>query len=805
MLKNYLLTTLRNITRRKGFSVLNVLGLSIGLAASLLILQYVKDEFSYDDFHDHAGNIYRLQYDYYREKELIFKSATSFPKIAPALKADYPEIENVCRLYLRYGGGVIRYNDIAIKEDNLFLADQSFLEMFSFPLVAGDRNTALKEPNTAVVEEKTARKYFGDDDPIGKRIRLGSNEEYEIRGVIQSPEASHLKFSFLFSYKTYPGVSATATSNQWEDAWGWYDFYNYIQLKPGADPKALEAKLPAFVKKYGHEGDAERMIFTLQPLTDIHLYSDLIQEARVNGNGNSVYFLMIIAFFILVIAWVNYVNLATARAIERAREVGVRKSIGAARTQLMGQFIAEAFVVNFIAVVVALALMNIAIPTFNALSGKELTTSILADPSFWYAVVGLFIVGSVFSGFYPALILSGYQPARVLKGSMKGTREGIILRKGLVIIQFVASVALIACTLIVYNQLRFMQDRDLGIDIEQMVVLHAPGVVANDSIYPSLYNSFKNEMSKHPTVKKIAGSTEIPGNLIYWTNSTKRIGLDQEQASMQMYRMGVDYDFFNTYGNALIAGRQFAPEFTADSSSVVVNRKAVDDYGFASPEDAVGSFVDIGGDTLRIVGVVENYHQEGLKVDFRPTAFSLFSSPRSYFTIKVDSKDLGQTLAYAKEKYAMLFPENPFDYFFLDSFFNRQYRNERQFGQVFGLFSLLAIFVASLGLFGLASFTAAQRTKEIGIRKVLGSSVPAIFFLLSRDFLKLVLIANVIAIPLVWLLMDQWLSTFAFRINIAAWMFLVAAAVTILIALVTVSYQSIAAAVANPVKSLRYE
>jgi putative ABC transport system permease protein len=315
MLRNYLLTALRNITRRKGFSILNVLGLSIGLAASLLILQYVKDELSYDDFHAHGNRIYRVEYDFYRDKELVFKCATAFPRVAPMLKADYPEVENACRLYLRYGGGVIRYNDVAMKEDNVFTVDQSFFDMFSYPLIEGDRKTALKEPNTAVIEEETARKYFGTENPIGKRFKFGNNEEYEITGIIRSPENSHLKFTFLLSYPTMVAI----VGRNFEEAWGWYDFYNYVQLKPGADPKDLEAKFPAFVKKYGREGEEERTKFSLQPLQDIHLYSDLIQEARVNGNGRSVYFLMIIALFILVIAWVNYVNLATARAVERGK------------------------------------------------------------------------------------------------------------------------------------------------------------------------------------------------------------------------------------------------------------------------------------------------------------------------------------------------------------------------------------------------------------------------------------------------------------------------------------------------------
>ena len=396
MLRNYVLTTLRNISRRKGFSLLNVLGLAIGLAASLLILQYVKDELGYDDFHAHAKNIYRVQYDCYRDGEQMFQCASAFNNVGTNMIKEYPEIENVCRLYLRYGGGVIRYNEVSIKEDNLFNADQSFFEVFSYPLLAGDRSTALKEPNTAVVEEQTARKFFGDEDPIGKRIRFRTDEEYEITGVIRSPENSHLKFTFLFSYTTYPKFWPEMTAENWENSWGWYDFYNYIQLKPGTDPASLQAKFPAFVKKYGHEGDTARIRFSLQRLPDIHLKSNLIQEAPVNGNSDSVYFLMVIALFILVIAWVNYVNLATARAIERAKEVGVRKAIGARRGQLIWQFIGEAFMINLFAVLLALALLNVSIPLFNTMSGKSLTSSILYDPNLWLALGGLFVFVTIF-------------------------------------------------------------------------------------------------------------------------------------------------------------------------------------------------------------------------------------------------------------------------------------------------------------------------------------------------------------------------------------------------------------------------
>ncbi len=803
MLPNYLLTTLRSVTTRKGFSLLNIVGLAIGLSASLLILQYVKDELSYDDFHAHRDRIYRVRFDAYRNGQKIFECATAFPRVAPMLKAEFPEVEDATRLYLRYGGGVVRHEDVSIKETNLFQAEKNFFTIFSYPLVAGENKLDL--PNTAIVEEEVARKYFGNESPIGKRIRYENNEEYEITGVMRSPENSHLKFSFLFSYPTL----ITLWGEDFNNAWGWYDFYNYVLLKPGSDYQALEAKLPAFVDKYGSNANSntkasEGTRFVLQPLEDIHLYSDLIQEARVNGNGRSVYFLMIIAFFILVIAWVNYVNLATARAVERAKEVGVRKSVGAHKMQLIYQFISEACLVNLCAALLGIILVDAAIPAFNLMADKHLTHTIFLDSNLWISLFILFVAGSLMSGLYPAFILSGYQPATVLKGTMKSSREGMLLRKGLVVTQFVASVALIAGTLIVYNQLKFMENRELGIDIDQTLVINAPGVVDFDSLYGNYLEVYRNAVAAHPDVSAFTASSEVPGNLIYWATSAQRLGDDGSQSN-QMYIMGIDHHFFNTFGNKLLAGRGYSNEFTGDSSSVVLNKKAVDIFNLGNPDNAIGQQIRIGGDTLRIVGVVDNYHQEGLKQDFRPTAFILQQNSRSYFSVKMNTQRLDQTMAFLKEEYQRIFPNNPFDYFFLDTFFNRQYKNDRQFGSVFAFFALLAIFVASLGLFGLASFTAAQRTKEIGIRKVLGSSVPHIFLLLSRDFLKLVLLANVIAVPVVWFIMQKWLDTFAFRIDIDVWVFVVAAAITVFIAFATVSYQSAKAAFTNPVTSLRYE
>lgn len=801
MVKNYLLIALRNLRKRKGYAFINIFGLAVGIAASLLILQYVTHELSYDTFHEDADQIYRVRYDFFRGGERVFKSATAFPKVGPAMKADFPEVEEYARLYLRYGGAVIRHEDLSFKEDNLFQADPTFLTMFDYPLVQGDRTTALLEPNTAVVEVETARKYFGDDDPMGKRIRLGNNEEYTITGIIESPENSHLKFTFLMSYSTL----VQQWGDGFETAWGWYDFYTYLRLAPGTDIEAFEAKFPDFVVRHsGNEESRERTIFELQALTDIHLYSDLIQEARVNGDGNAVYFLLIIAFFILLIAWVNYVNLSTARAVERAQEIGVRKVMGAEKGQLIRQFILESAWLNVIAAGMAIGLLYLSMPLFNQLSGEALTLDLLSDVRFWLALIGLFCVGAFLSGLYPAFVLSAYQPVVVLKGKFAQAKQGLVLRKALVIGQFVASVGLIAGTIIVYQQLSFMRGQDLGIDIEQTVVVEGPGVIASDSLYSNQFGSFKQEVLQHASVHNVAASTEIPGNLIYWTRSANKIGADRE-SRITMYQVGIDYDFLDGFGHEMLAGRGYAREFSADNGSVVLNERALEVLDLGDPNDALGERIRIGGDTLAVIGVVENFHQEGLQKAYDQIAFVLRPNARSYYSIKVNTENVSEALAHINEQYAVFFPENPFNFYFMDAFFDRQYRNEQQFGQVFGFFAILAILVACLGLFGLSSFTAAQRTKEIGIRKVLGSTVPNILLLLSRDYLKLVVIASAIAIPIVWWLIEQWLAGFAFRIGITPLPFLIAAVLTLLIALVTVSYQTIKAALANPVDALRYE
>ena len=801
MLRNYIKIALRNLQKHKGYAFINIFGLAIGITASLVILQYVKYELSYDGFHENAEDIYRVQFNSYSQGTLEFESATAFPRVGPAMKDEFPEVEEYARLFLRYGGGIVRYEEVSNKEDNVFQADQSFLTMFSYPMLRGDRNTALSAPNTAVISEETAFKYFGHEDPIGKRFRFGSQEEYEITGVIASPERSHLKFTFLLSYQTL----VREWGENFDNAWGWYDFYTYLKLNSAADPDKLEASLPDFIdRQTGNENAHEETEFILQPMLDIHLHSDLIQEARINGDGGATYFLLIIALFILIIAWVNYINLSTARAIERAREIGVRKAVGAQKQQLVRQFILESFLVNLIAAMFAIGLYVVSMIFFNQLIGKSLPFAPAGGMAFWIGLSLAFVIGAVLSGLYPAFVLSSYRPTAVLKGKFASQRQGINLRKGLVIMQFVASVGLIAGTMIVADQLDFMRNQELGIEIEQTLVVNGPGVIENDSLYSEQFSSFKEQVLQNSSIRSVASSTEIPGNLIYWTNGARQIGAPSE-TSVIMYKVGIDYDYLDGYNHELLAGRGYSPSFTADEGSVILNETATKVLFFDSPEAAIGQRILSGGDTLQVVGVVADYHQEGLEKAFNQIAFLLRPNANSYYSMKVNTANLGASIEHVRAAYTTFFPENPYNYFFLDDFFDRQYVTHDRFGDVFNLFAMLAIFVAILGLFGLSSFNVTQRTKEIGIRKVLGSNLSGILFLLIKDFLKLVLIAGLIATPIVWLLMNRWLSEFAFRVDLSLTTFILAIFLTLIIAVLTVSYQSLAAALANPIKSLRYE
>lgn len=798
MIKNYLKIAFRNILKNKLFSVLNVLGLAIGIAASLLIILYARFELSYDDFHKDADQIYRIRYDFKRDGELVFKCASTFPAVGPTLKEEYQQVEEQTRLY-KYFLSTIEKDGELFDVEYIFFAEQAFIDMFSYPWFKGNKQQALVNTQTAVISPTIAEKYFGKEDPVGKRIKIGNTVDYEITGVMGSPENSHVKFDILLSYPT----GRTVFSEGFETSWGWYDFYTYVKLKEGVDYKAFEKNFPDFIAKHTGEENRDRYLKSLQPVQDIHLYSNLLQEARVNGDGQTVNILIFIAIAILVIAWINYINLATAKALQRAKEVGIRKVVGAQRRQLITQFLFESWTLNIIAALFALLAIDLVLPAFNNLADVPLSLDYLNDDQFWMFFIGVLILGAILSGIYPAFVLSNYRPVVVLKGKFTHSFKGVWMRKGLVIFQFAASAMLILGTVVVFTQISYMRNQDLGIDIDQTLVISGPQIVANDTAYQQSWPVFKNEVSRMSAVKAMTTSSEVPGNLIYWTNGARRPSQAPESNSI-MYKLGMDEDYLDLYGHELLAGRKFSKEIN-EENNVILNEKALNVVGYESPESAIGNDVLIGNDTLNIVGVVADFHQQGLKSDTYQVAMLHRPYTRRYYSIKLNTQDIRKTLSEIGELYNSLYPGNTFQYFFLDQHYDEQYKSEVRFGKVFTVFAILAIIVACLGLFGLSLFTAYQRTKEIGIRKIMGASDLSIFGQLSKQFIILVLVSNAIAWPIAWFVMNSWLSGFTYRIDLSLWMFLLAGFITLLIAIFTISYQSIRAALQSPVSSLRSE
>ncbi len=802
MVANFFLIALRNLFKNKVFSFINIFGLALGIAASLLIVEYARYELSYDKFEANSARIYRLQTDRYDNGKLSTRWAAGATGVGPLVKDALPEVESFARLGTM--GGTLSYKDKQFRESNLYFANENFLPMFSYQAVAGSVNGALNEVFSAVITESTARRYFGTESALGKMLSLNKKDNFRITAVVKDPPPNtHLKFDILLSWATlvkWAGPDVNTQKN-------WDGYLNYILVRPGTNPAVLQKKIAAVIQaKWGAEMKASNsgMVVNLQALPDIHLTSHYMFEAEANGDGKTVYFLLIIASFIIVIAWINYINLATARSIQRAKEVGVRKVLGSHRHQLIVQFLLESLLINALAVLLAFAIILICIPFFHLLTGKELHFSLIGDPVFWLILTGLFLIGSFLSGLYPAFVLSSFRPIVVLKGKLAKTGHGALLRQSLVVLQFAASVILIAGTFAVYRQLHYMQDQDLGVRINQTLVLKGPNVL--DSTYHNKLTAFKTEVLRLPGVKQVAVSTEVPGSKVNWNaGGIKRIS-DDDTKTNQYRIIGIDHDFLDAFGLKLLKGRNFYPG-QVDSQSVLFNEAALEKIGFPKPEAALNQRIDFWGKQYTIVGVVANHHQESLQQDYDAHIFRYIPDANSYYSLKLtgDPGNWPSLIASVQKEWKQFFPGNPFDYFFLDEHFAKQYEADQQFGQTFGVFAGLAIFVSCLGLLGLAAFVVNQRTKEIGIRKIVGANLSNILVLLTKDFIRPVLISFVIAVPVTWYLMHRWLENYAFRISITAWMFIVPGLLILLIALLTISTQTLRAASANPSKSLRTE
>lgn len=810
MIKNYLTVAWRNLVKNKTFSIINIAGLAVGLACFILIAMYVMDELSYDRYNAKAERIYRINSDI-RFGGTDLTLAVSSDAMGAALKNDYPQVEQYTRIYASSGSKLIKKDNEYVNENNVAHADSTFFEVFTLPAVSGDTRTALNEPNTVVITESAAKKYFGDMNAVGKMIETNENNKtlYKVTAVIKDvPENSHFNFDLIFSMDNV------------DYGWGNYlsqNFQTYLVLKPGTDPKVFEKNFIQYINKYvvpqakqfmqinsmeDFEKAGNKMEYSLMPVTDIHLHSNRVAELGPNGSIQYVYIFSAVAIFILLIACVNFMNLSTARSVNRAKEVGIRKVLGTEKRSLISQFLTESTLMVFIGLVLAIFLVWLTIGYFNDLSAKNLVLSTLLKPGYLIFLLLLPLVVGGLAGIYPAFYLSSFQPISVLKGKMNKGFSKNYFRSTLVVFQFFTSIVLIVGTIVVFRQLNYIQNKKIGFNKDQVLVLNGTAALGNN------VDAFRNEVTKISGVKASSFAGYLPvsnSSRSDNTFSTEAVMTEKNGFNMQVWN--VDYDYIPTLGMEIIEGRNFSSAYGSDSSAVIINEATAKTIGYDDPiGKKVYSSDGAGNNSVEytIIGVVKNFNYESLRQNIGPLCFRLgYNKWAAAF--KVSTTDIKGLLANIESKWKTIATGLPFSYQFLDEAFDSMYRAEQRVGTVALAFAVLAILIACLGLFGLATYMAEQRTKEIGVRKVLGASVPDIVTMISKDFAKLVLIAAIIAFPVAWYAMDKWLQDFAYRVNIGWWVFLVAGVIALFIALITVGIQAVKAAIANPVKSLRTE
>jgi len=791
--------------RNKLYSLINLTGLAIGLAACLMIWLWVQDELSYDRFHTNAERIYRVErkFDF---RDMHGQAPITGGTYGPALVDDYPEIENYVRLHR---------NELSIKDhrnifrkQQLIVADNSIFEIFDFHLERGDPKNALTQPKSMVLTRENALKYLGTEDAIGKTLTVdwsGTLADFQITGILKEvPHNSHFHFDVLASISSYPAEQLSTWFNNF--------LYTHVLIREGTDIEALENKFSGFLTKYmaadfvkvvGPEIDINDVFqLKLFPLLDIHLHPAQEFEIGPQGSLTSVYIFSAIAVLILIIACINFMNLSTARANKRAREVGIRKTVGAHRRQLRGQFLVESVLLAFIALILALSLIRLFIPVFNSISGKSLSMSLLFHASNWIILIGIALAAGLLAGIYPAFFLTRVDPAKVLKGGAQSGTGKSIFRRSMAFIQFVISITLIIGTLIIFRQMDFIQKKSLGFDKENVIILPAESNQVRQNI-----GAFRNTLIEDTRIKSVAVSSNVPGSAMFSDTVHKRADTDE---IFPLIFIETDYEFVDTYGFEVTHGRKFSKEFSTDiDGAIMLNQAAAREIGY-TPEGAIGKkllrFRSVSEfKELTIVGVVENFHFKSLHRIIEPCLLVLNPENFDTISIRIMPGDVRGAIGFIQQKWGEIFPGEQFEYTFLDNRITLLYKNEGRMRNLFLIFSILSIFVACLGLFGLAAFTAEERTKEIGVRKVLGASTANILLLLCKEFAKWVLVANVIAWPVAYFVMRKWLQNFAYQTGVGFWPFILSAVLALLIALFTVSYQSIKAAITDPVDCLRYE
>ena len=806
MFRSYLTVAIRNLLRHKAYSTINVLGLTIGIACSLAILLFVRYELSYDAYHANVDRIYRATLEWHYASSPTGYYGTTSGLLAPTLLQNYPAVEQAVRFHdvqaVNGNDLFIRSEKVSAYEPHGFVADASIFKVFSFPLIQGDSETALKEPFSIVLTEAVSQKYFGDTDPMNQILTVQDTLQFIVTGILAPiPQNSHFTFDFLISFETLNHTQASFMERwmRWPNL-GWH---TYILLHESASYDEMEAQIQGITQQYGAADEEQfkiRFVHHLQPLKDIYLYSNVIHNIAPQSDIVYIYGSLAIAFLILLIACINFVNLATARAVDRAREVGMRKVVGAYRGQLIAQFLGEALLMTAATICLSVVLIALSLPFLNDLAEQNLTLDIFQNPPLFLSLIGIALGVGVFSGSYPAFVLSSFKPVEVLKGSLKSGQKGIWIRKGLVTFQFIISITLLIVTTAVYTQINYMQSQTLGFDKDHVVVIN----FKKDPDVLQRYTTIKAEFTKLPNVLTVSTSATVPGRFFNFRNIRVRMS-SGEEVLKGIRIQSIDEDYLETLGLTLISGRGFSRDIETDQNTAfLLNEKAVAYFEWGTPEEALGKTFNTRSNR-HLIGVVKNFHYVSLHNPIEPYLFYFDPSHFSYFTVKVRSDGLLNTLTKLKKTWAKLIPDKPFDYFFLDEDFAHQYRAEKRQGLIFSIFFGLAIFVGCLGLFGLISFSTQQRTREIGIRKVLGAPISSVVILLSKDFLKPVFLANFIAWPFAYYIINHWLQRFAYRIDVELWPFALGTIAVMSIALSTASFQAWKAACRNPVETLRQE
>jgi putative ABC transport system permease protein len=804
ILKNYQKIALRNIARNKNFSFINIAGLSIAIVCCVFIFLYISEESSYDNFHKDVDRIFRVTMEIRSNAKTQPYTPIAWP-VALALKESFPQVEQATRLYI-WGDWLVRHEEKAFYETRFMWADPEVFEVLTFPFLKGDPRTALQDPGSLVISERLSRKYFGPDDPFGRIIQV-NGRDYMIKGIIHDPPTnSHLKYDLIASLKTIENP-------KWMSNWYGTECYTYIKLAPETDTETFAKHISNLADRYIKDyltQSGYSYTYYIQPIRDIHLHSNLQGEiVPMDPPGNPLYISLFswLAVFIVLIACINFVNLKTARSTDRAKEIGIRKVIGAGRSQLINQFLVESILISLFALGAALLLVILLLPNFNEISGKEFTAGRVINLQNIAVMTGLALVAGIAASSYPALVMSSFKPTAIIKGFLGSNSKGVVLRRILIVGQFAVSTIVIIGTLVVFYQLGYMKNRYLGFSKDQKLIIP---IRENESLIND-YVSVKDEFTRHPAVLGTAFSSHVPGRGT--TSYAARIIGDGKPRNQGINHIYVDTDFLEEYDIELAAGRMYQNSMKTDISTwdgngaLIINEAAVHALGWLTPAEAVGRRISTGygSRTLEIIGVVKNFHYKGLQSIVEPLIIENFPHRFKYISLRISGGNIDEAVAFLMEKWKALYPSYPFEYFFLDADFNNQYKSEEQTGKIIGIFSLLGIIIACLGLLGLTASKIKQRTKELSIRKVLGASIGNIVFLLLKDFVKWVGAANLIAWPFAYYLMNAWLNRFAYRISMTWIPFIMTLSLSVLVALATIGFQTIKAALANPADTLRFE